>query len=350
MRYHPARLCGNVFASSLAALLTAVLAPAGARAEQFILVDETITMTKAEADRTQSHYFVRNISMKPGVPANWTAPVNYRNGVVHVRVDVIEKPSAEVNQWSLCYIPNRGQGNGYGCAGTGRYTTTGAFDHEESMTSWWENQSIVWTQGVKEMHLVVKDMNDGNGHLHRRPDPANFFPFKVRITMVQVSAGATYDPSIIPNAGSPADGGVPDAGPVASDAGSGGNGGASGAGGAGGMGGGSGSGGAGAWAGGSSGSGASGSGGASAGAGGATSAGGAGGHGGSAPTAAGGGGGTSPPAGGAAQPPPAASSGSVAGGCALAGVRGGPRGHDGPMGLALVALGLTLLAVRRRRR
>jgi hypothetical protein len=47
------------------------------------------------------------------------------------------------------------------------------------------------------MDLVLKD--DKNLHAHKRPDPENFFPTKVRITMVQVAAGAKYNPSLVPN-------------------------------------------------------------------------------------------------------------------------------------------------------
>ena len=67
------------------------------------------------------------------------------------------------------------------------------------MTSWWENKSIVWQEGIKQMDLVIKDGSGGSGHAHRRPDPEKFFPTRMRITMVQVSAGATYDPSLVPN-------------------------------------------------------------------------------------------------------------------------------------------------------
>jgi hypothetical protein len=49
------------------------------------------------------------------------------------------------------------------------------------------------------MDLVIKDSSGGSGHAHKRPDHENFFPTKVRITMVQVAAGAKYDPSLVPN-------------------------------------------------------------------------------------------------------------------------------------------------------
>ena len=67
------------------------------------------------------------------------------------------------------------------------------------MTSFWENGSIVWPEGIKQMDLVIKDGSGGRGHAHKRPDSEKFFPTKVRITMVQVSAGSKYDPSLLPN-------------------------------------------------------------------------------------------------------------------------------------------------------
>jgi hypothetical protein len=65
------------------------------------------------------------------------------------------------------------------------------------MTSWWENKSIVWTEGIKQMDLVIKDNSGGSGHAHKRPDAEHFFPTKMRITMIQVSAGSTYDPGLV---------------------------------------------------------------------------------------------------------------------------------------------------------
>jgi hypothetical protein len=188
------------------------LAPAAGHAEQFVLFDVTYTYTQADAVNakpSKSHFYVRS-QMNPMRPKDWTAPIDYRNGTVHVRTEVIDKPTGGVaTAWTLCYIPYKGIGSGYGCTNTSVFTEEGLFDRDVTMTSWWQNEDIVWSQGIMGMDLVLKD--DKGVFSHMRPDPEHFFPTTVRITMIQVSAGATYDASKVPNippAG--ADGGAPD--------------------------------------------------------------------------------------------------------------------------------------------
>ena len=171
-------------------------------AQQFVLFDATFRYTKPDADNSvpsKSHYYIYGYRLNQQRPRDWTQPVDFRNGTVHVRVEVLEKPegSNEAVQWSLCYIPNKGQGNGYGCAGTDRYTSKGVYEKDVSMTAFWENNGIVWNQGIKQMDLVMKDKDGVKVHL--RPDPEKFLPTRVRVTMIQVAAGAKYDPSLVPN-------------------------------------------------------------------------------------------------------------------------------------------------------
>jgi hypothetical protein len=123
-----------------------------ASAEQFVLFDVTFTYTKADADTStpsKSHYYVKGAALNPDRPRDWTSPVDYRNGTVHIRTEVIEKPAGGENtEWTLCYIPNRGQGNGYGCTGSGIYRETGVYERDVPMTSFWENGSILWPEGI----------------------------------------------------------------------------------------------------------------------------------------------------------------------------------------------------------
>jgi len=164
--------------------------------EQFVLFDVTFPYTKADADGStpsQSHYYVKGPRINPARPVNWVSPVDYRNGTVHIRLEVLEKPAGgEPTTWTLCYIPNKGRGNGYGCTGTDLYKEAGVYEKDVPMTAFWENGSIIWEEGIKQMDLVIKDASGGRGHAHRRADHEKFFPTKVRITMTQVSKGAVY--------------------------------------------------------------------------------------------------------------------------------------------------------------
>ncbi len=183
-----------------------LLIPAMLHAEQFVLFDVTFDYSKEDADHSKpskSHYYVKDGLINSDRPKDWTSPVDYRNGTVHIRLEVLEKPpGGEETTWTLCYIPNKGQKNGYGCTGTDLYREKGVYEKDVSMTSFWENDSIIWSEGIKQMDLVIKDNSGGKGHAHRRVDHENFFPTKVRITMVQVAAGSTYDPGMISNSGS----------------------------------------------------------------------------------------------------------------------------------------------------
>ncbi|MBE7493389.1 MAG: hypothetical protein HS117_00430 [Verrucomicrobiaceae bacterium] len=185
-----------LFAISLVSLVSA------ARAEQFVLFDVTFTFTKQDADTSKpspSHYYVKSDRLNPQRPKDWTAPVDYRNGTVHVRLEVLDKPPGGApTTWSVCYIPYKGRNHGYGCIGTGVYREKGVHEKDIDMTKFWQNDDIVWSEGIKEMHLVIKDDSGGQGHAHKRADHEKFFPTKVRMTVIQVSKGAKFDPKLVP--------------------------------------------------------------------------------------------------------------------------------------------------------
>lgn len=190
----------KAFCMSLALL---VLDATISRAEQFVLFDHTFNFTKADADNSKpspSHYYVKGPMLNAERPKDWTKPVDYRNGTVRVRLEVLEKPAgAEPTTWSVCYIPNKGQNHGYGCIGTDVYKEAGVYEKDIDMTKFWQNDDIVWSEGVKEMHLVIKDNSGGKGHAHKRADHEKFFPTKVRMTLIQISKGGKYDPKLVPN-------------------------------------------------------------------------------------------------------------------------------------------------------
>ncbi|WP_095533247.1 hypothetical protein [Jiulongibacter sediminis] len=172
------------------------------RKSQFTLFDVEFSYSKSDAENSspsKSHFYVKNHLINPNRPVDWTSPVNFRDGLVHIRIDVIEKPMGnEPTKWTICYIPNRGQDNGYGCTSTDLFTSEGVFEKDVSMHDFWENQSIIWTEGIKQMDLVIKDESGGQGHAHKRKDHEKFFPTRVRISMIQVAEGYQYNPRLLP--------------------------------------------------------------------------------------------------------------------------------------------------------
>ena len=173
-----------------------------AQSEQFVLFDVTFNYSKDDAENSKpskSHFYVKGDLINKDRPKDWTSPVDYRNGTAHIRLEVLDKPPGDApTTWTICYIPNKGQGNGYGCMGTGIYRQAGVYERDVPMTEFWENRSIIWEQGIKQMDLVIKDDSGGQGHAHKRKDHERYFPTRVRMTVVQVSAGAKYDPSLVP--------------------------------------------------------------------------------------------------------------------------------------------------------
>lgn len=184
---------------SLIAALTLLSAAASpALADQFVLFDVTFPYSKDDAFNStpsKSHWYVKGPLINADRPKDWTAPVDYRNGTLHVRLEVLEKPEGgEGTQWNICYIANKG---GYGCAATPVYKEKGVYEKDIPMTAFWHNDALTWEQGVKQIDLVLKDAKGVKAH--ERPDPEKFVPTKIRMTVIQVSAGGKYDPALVPN-------------------------------------------------------------------------------------------------------------------------------------------------------
>jgi hypothetical protein len=171
-----------------------------AQAEQFVLFDDVFLFELKDAIKTDSHIMVNADKFNQATPKDWTKPVDYRDGTLHIRYEVLEKPPGGAGtMWSICYIPIKGQKNNYGCASSPTYTMPGVFEKDEDMTKFWENDSIVWTDGIKMMTLVLKASGvSGNNKAHLQPDPAKFFPTRIHVTLVQVAKGSTYDPAKVP--------------------------------------------------------------------------------------------------------------------------------------------------------
>ena len=180
-----------------------------------MLLDATFDYTWEDAMNAKpslSHFYVNEKNfLNTQRPKNWLSPVDYRNGTLHVRTEVFKKPPGDQQVgWTLCYIANQGE---YGCADTNYYKAVGVYDREVKMTDWWQNDKIEWNAGIKQVDLIYAINDSGSGHITNYPALKDqTTPTRVRITMVQVSAGSTYDPSIITTSNTGGGGGGANAG------------------------------------------------------------------------------------------------------------------------------------------
>jgi hypothetical protein len=185
--------------AALAAGALATLSPQAGHAEQLTLFDVTFDFTWEDAinaSPSKSHYYVKSDKLNAQRPTNWMAPVDYRAGKVHIYLEVLEKPAGGQKQgWALCYVG----GGSYGCPYSKYYTEKGVYESDVDMTAFYNNATIDWTKGITEVDLVYTINDSGSGHVHFFPDLKDkTTPTKVRIAMVQVSKGSTYDPSTLP--------------------------------------------------------------------------------------------------------------------------------------------------------
>ena len=169
-----------------------------ARADQaqFVLVDATFT---AAANNTMSSEYA--VAPLPGAPANWRSPIDYAAGSIHVRVQVLEKPSEMKTLCNVCFKAT----DVLTCQPyPPAYTKPGVYESDAYFRSFWQYEVYDWTRPVERVNVVVKDENgrfvQGN--------PA-FFPTKMHVTVTVVPPGERYV-DMDPLGGDDSDAGVVD--------------------------------------------------------------------------------------------------------------------------------------------
>lgn len=168
-----------------------------ARADQVTLVDEAYT--HSAMNTSDSHY---RVTPKPG-PKDWTKPVNYAGGSVHMLLEVKTKPGDAQTRFQVCFE----KGSNAACAVQSptytRPTQTRALEWDDPVSNFWNGSTMNWASGVDKIALILKDNNNGKP----QGDP-KFVPTELHVVVTLVSAGSKYDPA---SSGSP-DAGAVDAG------------------------------------------------------------------------------------------------------------------------------------------
>lgn len=174
-------------------LLAAAGVPVSAQAEEIVVFDQTFEATSANT--TNSEYRAMPAS---GVPANWRTPINFANGKVTARAEVLSKPSAAPTLLNICFR----NPSSYACMMySPAYTATGSFEYEHELPEWWQYAMVDWAMGVSQVMLVIKDQDE-----KMVQGDADFYPYRMKLTITVES------PEGAPAAGSGGRGGSGGAG------------------------------------------------------------------------------------------------------------------------------------------
>lgn len=152
---------------------------AHADGSQFVLIDAIFT---ASANNTMSSEYA--VAPLEGAPLNWRSPIDYASGKIHVRVQVLEKPSDMKTLCNVCFK----EADVLTCMPYPEpYTRPGVYESEPKISSFWQYDVYDWTKRVERVNVVVKDENgrfvQGN--------PA-FFPTKLHVTVTVIPPGERF--------------------------------------------------------------------------------------------------------------------------------------------------------------
>lgn len=176
----------------LSIFITAPMTISVASSQQLVLLDVTYDHTTA----TKAFSF---FNLPSGLPTNLVSPVNYAQGTLYQRLQVITKPSSKTVKYQICIFQDKIVKEKHACSNEGllSFTGTGTYYANQPMTSLFQYSNIAWSRSLLTEMLVVKDVNGKPvddrygwaGTWSGSPNFALYYPMKVRYTAIVVSPG-----------------------------------------------------------------------------------------------------------------------------------------------------------------
>ncbi len=132
------------------------------------------------------------------VRRDWLAPVNYANGTIYQRLEVLSKPTNEVMYYQLCLVPNDDISIKPACSRASGLTLsqTGVYEFTQPLSSFYEYYNIDWSRGINSLMVIVRDKN-GNTidevSVERSGGTLeSYFPMQVKYSVALVPSGGEF--------------------------------------------------------------------------------------------------------------------------------------------------------------
>jgi hypothetical protein len=168
---------------ALPGVLTFFAAITVAHADQVVVTD--VTYTHSADTTSDSHY---HMNPRAGTPSNWTSPVDYIKGSVHILLEVKTKPAGDTpTKFQICFEGTPS----YGCTTQSpTYTKPGKYEWTSTFASdkgFYYGGDVDWSKGVNQIALILKDT------MNNKPagDP-KYMPTDLHVEVALLSEGASY--------------------------------------------------------------------------------------------------------------------------------------------------------------
>lgn len=169
--------------------LSSVVASRAARADQFVVLDETWDHTP---DMPDSHY---RVDPTPATPDDWVNGTDYSDGSAWVYLEVQTKPTDQETKFQVCFEATPT----YACtAQSPTYTTVGTYEWETRFSDFWSppGTQVDWAQGTNRIACILKDTMNNKPSADNVGDEvaALYMPTRVRMVVTIVEEGSVYVP------------------------------------------------------------------------------------------------------------------------------------------------------------
>ncbi len=125
-------------------------------------------------------------------------PVNYADGTLYERLEIVDKGSDAPVQLQLCLVPNDDITIEPACTSGPNLSLSGpgVTDSQTNVASLNQASAIDWSRGVNSLMLLLKDGNgaliDTTSDQAIETDPSRYFPLTIRYSAVLVPAGGDF--------------------------------------------------------------------------------------------------------------------------------------------------------------
>ena len=207
------KIFGNIFSISLVLLIIGIIPGSGIleipiedvqmqsayQGEKVIYPNNQLVLLDVTYDHNTVTRAFSFFSLPSGMPSNLISPINYAQGTLYQKVQIITKPSSKTVKYQYCMFQDQLIKAKHACTNENllSFTSPGTYYASQNMTALFQYGNIQWYRNLLTQMLVVKDINgkpvdDRYGWVGTWSGSPNFglyYPMKVHYTAIIVPPG-----------------------------------------------------------------------------------------------------------------------------------------------------------------